>query len=364
LRLGLAGSANYPGKQRLLLSDKDAFKVEILLVDELSRDAFAWLAERHSVEYRPELARDQRALRKAIYNVRALVLPRRVPVTAEFLDFAPLLVAVGRLHVSNENTDIQACRARNIRIVQPSTATVRSNAEYLLGGLLVLMRRGMLCGTNGERPKVPPVGRELSGSTIGIFGLAPAAHTLTVMLKSLGAKLIGYDPAVHHTAPIWEQLQVEPLGAKDVLAAADAVTVSVLFGSRYRGLINDALLAHCKLGQIWVGTTRSALFDGAALAKALGDGRIEACMLDGAEEGFASKGTPLHGLENLYLTPRIGGYTHQAHMRASWYVAHRIDETLTLPRASMIDQITSAPGALTNMSIDNSDPNGPRFDIE
>jgi phosphoglycerate dehydrogenase-like enzyme len=338
--------------------------VEILLVDELSRDAFGWLAERHAVEYRPELARDQSALRKMIYNVRALVLPRRVPVSREFLDFAPVLMAVGRLHVSNDNTDIEACRARKVRIIQPSTATVRSHAEYLLGGLLVLMRRGMLCGVAGDRPKTPPIGRELSGSTIGIFGLAPAAHTLTVILKSLGAKLIGYDPAVHHTAPIWEQLDVQPLGAKELLSAADAVSVSVLYGSRYRGLINDAMLAHCRPGQLWIGTTRSALFDPAALAKALTDGRIESCMLDGAEEGFAAKGSPLHGLPNLYLTPGIRGFTHQAHMRASWYVAHRIHETLTLPRASMIDQITSAPGALTNMSIDNSDPNGPRFDIE
>jgi phosphoglycerate dehydrogenase-like enzyme len=338
--------------------------VEILLVDELSRDAFGWLAERHSVEYRPELAVDQSALRKLVYNVRAVVLPRRVPVSREFLDFAPVLMAVGRLHVSNDNTDIEACRARKVRIIQPSTATVRSNAEYLLGGLLVLMRRGMLCGVAGDRPKTPPIGRELSGSTIGIFGLAPAAHTLTVILKSLGVKLIGYDPAVHHTAPIWEQLDVQPLGAKELLSAADAVSVSVLYGSRYRGLINDAMLAHCKPGQLWVGTTRSALFDPGALAKALTDGRIESCMLDGAEEGFAAKGSPLHGLPNLYLTPGIRGFTHQAHMRASWYVAHRIHETLTLPRASMIDQITSTPGALTNMSIDNSDPNGPRFDIE
>jgi phosphoglycerate dehydrogenase-like enzyme len=361
----LGGSANYPGKQRLLLSDKDAFKVEILLVDELSRDAFGWLAERHSVEYRPELAADQSALRKMIYNVRALVLPRRVPVSREFLDFAPVLMALGRLHVSNENTDIEACRARKVRIIQPSTATVRSNAEYLLGGLLVLMRRGMLCAAAPERQKLPPpIGRELSGSTIGVFGLAPAAHTLTVMLKALGAKVIGYDPAVHHTAPIWEQLEVQPVGAKELLTAADAVSVSVLYGSRYRGLINDALLAHCKPGQLWVGTTRSSLFDAEALAKALADGRIESCMLDGADESFAAKGSPLHGLRNLYLTPGIRGFTHQARMRASWYVAHRIHETLTLPRASMIDQITSAPGALTNMTIDNSDPNGPRFDIE
>ena len=66
----------------------------------------------------------------------------------------------------------------------------------------------------------------------------------------------------------------------------------------------------------------------AALARALSDGRIEACVLDGAEAGFASRGSPLHDAQNLYLTPRLGSYTRESRVRASWYVAHRIHDTL------------------------------------
>lgn len=338
--------------------------MEILLVDELVRDAHDWLAERHSVEYRPDLAADPSALRKAMYNVRALVLPRRVLVSREFLDFAPVMTALARLHASSDNTDLEACRSRRVRVIQPSSAAVRSNAEYLLGALLLLMRRSVASSLAGQRHAPPQIGRELHGSVIGIFGLAPDAHTFITLLRALGAKLIGYDPAVHHSAPIWERLEVQPVTAKELLANADAVSVTVLYASRYRGLINDQMLAACKPGQVWVGLTRSSIFDGAALARALSDGRIESCMLDGGEEGFAAKGTPLHDLDNLYLTPRLGAHTVQARLRASWYVAHRIHETLTLPRISMIDQITSGPGALTNMSIDSSDPTQPRFDIE
>jgi phosphoglycerate dehydrogenase-like enzyme len=338
--------------------------VEILLVDELARDAFDWLAERHSVEYRPELAADQSALRKMVYNVRALVLPRKLAVNREFLDFAPVLTAVGRLNSSSDNIDLEACRDRRVRVIQPSTAAVRSNAEYLLCALLVLMRRGIGASLAGERHAPPQIGRELNGSVVGIFGLAPAAHTFTALLRALGVNLIGYDPAVHHTAPIWERLGVRPVTAKELMMHADAVSVTVLYASRYRGLINDQLLAHCKPGQLWVGLTRSSLFDPPALARALGDGRIQACMLDGAEQGFASKGSPLHDMVNLYLTPRLGAHTHQARMRASWYVAHRIHETLTLPRISMVDQLTSGPAGLTNMTLDSSDPQGPRLDID
>ncbi|MEP6792673.1 MAG: NAD(P)-dependent oxidoreductase, partial [Ramlibacter sp.] len=200
-------------------------------------------------------------------------------------------------------------------------------------------------------------GRELNGSVVGIFGLAPTAHTLALMLHSLGAKLIGYDPAVHHTAPIWSRLQIQPVSLQDMMAHSDAISVQVMYASRYQGFINDKMLAHCKPGQMWVGISRSGLFDPQALASALTDGRIDACMLDGAEAGFASKGTPLHETANLFLTPRLGSHTRESRLRASWYVAHRIHEALA-PRQSGLDQLSSAP-----MDLESGGSGGPQFII-
>jgi len=320
--------------------------VEILLVEELVPEALEWLQARHSVECRPQLANDPSALRKAVYNVRAVVVPRKVAVTREFLDFAPLLRAVARLHVTTDSTDLEACRDRKVRVIQASTANVRSNAEYILASLLLLLRRGIGMSLNGQRTQEPQIGRELNGCTVGILGLAPTAHTLTLLLRTLGVKLIGYDPAVHHTAPIWERLQVQAVTAKELMARSDAVSLQVLYGTRYRGFINDQMLSHCKPGQLWVGIGRAALFDEAALAKALADGRIEACMLDNADAQFVAPGSPLHTAKNLFVTPRLAPNTHEARMRASWYVAHRIHETLSLPRTSMMDQLTSGPANL------------------
>jgi len=105
----------------------------------------------------------------------------------------------------------------------------------------------------------------------------------------------------------------------------------VIYGSRYKGFVNENLLAHCKPVQVWVGITRSSFFEPGALAQALADGRIDAAILDGAEAGFASRGSPLHDCRNLFLTPRLGACTREARLRASWYVAHRIHEALTAP---------------------------------
>jgi len=119
--------------------------------------------------------------------------------------------------------------------------------------------------------------------------------------------------------------------------------VQVIYASRYKGFLSDKVLAHCRKGQFWVGISRSTLFDPQALANALSDGRIAACMLDGAEAGFASRDTPLHALENLYLTPRIGSHTREARLRASWYVAHRVHEVLSAAQPSGPDSLASAP---------------------
>lgn len=317
--------------------------MDILLLERLVHEAEAWLEARHSIAYRPELAAaDVATLRKAIYKTQAMVLPRKFVVTRDFLDFAPLLKAVARLHGSSDNTDLEACRARRVRVIQSTTANVRSNAEYLLAGLLMLFRRGIAAPVLGDRHAPLRMGRELHGSVVGLLGVAPTAHALAIMLQSLGAKLIGYDPAVHHTAPVWARLHVRPVSLEELMAQSDGVSVQVLYASRYAGFINAKVLAHCKPGQAWVGITRSDLFDPHALAAALHDGRIDAALLDGAEAGFASRGSPLHDMGNLLLTPRLGSHTREARLRASWYVAHRLHETLSAPRHAGFDQPSGA----------------------
>ncbi|KRC04162.1 hydroxyacid dehydrogenase [Hydrogenophaga sp. Root209] len=303
--------------------------MEVLLVDPLVPEALSWLQERHEVTYRPELGDDPVELRKATYKTRAIVLPPHVVVSEEFLNFSPKLEIVARMQISSDNTDLDACARRHVRVLQARSATVRSNAEYLLYGLLMLYRRGMISALLGRKISQVRMGRELSGSTVGLLGLAPVAHTLAPMLKSLGVRLLGYDPAVHHAAAIWNKLGVEPVTLQDLLSRSDAISLQMVYASRFRGWINERLLNHCKAGQLWVGVSRSTLFDADALALALCDGRIDACLMDGANPQFAAEGTPLHGIPNLHLTPRLGSHTREAKLRASWYVAHRIHETLS-----------------------------------
>ena len=303
--------------------------MDILLLDALVPDATAWLESRHKVEFRPELADDPVALRKACYKTKGIVFGRHSVVSRELLDFLPRLKAIARLHVGTDNMDLQACHDRDIKVIHASSVNVRPNAEYLLASLLMLYRSGVVSALVGRKYPGEKMGRELHGSTVGILGLAPTAHTLAGMLHGLGVRLIGHDPAVHNSAPIWASLNIQPVSLSDLMRQADAVSVQMLYATRFKGFVNSKVLAACKRHQLWVGISRSNLFDKDALAEALIDGRIEACILDSADESFAAEGSALHGVKNLFITPRLGSHTREARLRASWHVAHRLHEAIS-----------------------------------
>jgi phosphoglycerate dehydrogenase-like enzyme len=320
--------------------------VDILLLETLIPEAMAWLSARHSLSFRPDLAHDPRALAHSTNDCRAVVLPRTVMVTQNFLDLAPKLEAVARLHVGTDNTDLEACRERGVRVVQANSANVRSNAEFLLASLMMMYRRGFISALMGNKDYQLQIGREINGSTIGILGLSPTAHTLAGLLNALGARVIGYDPAVHHTSPLWVNLRVQPVSLLELMSTADAVSVQMHYASRFKGFINDNVLGAIKPGQKWVATSRSSLFDPDALARALLDGRIEGCLLDGVEKDFLKADSPLLSAKNLYMTPRIGSHTVEARERAGWYVAHRLHDALASnsPSDSMV---LDMPGTIT-----------------
>lgn len=295
--------------------------MNILLLDDLAADARQWLEAQHEVDYRPELLADEGALRAHLYKVEALILPASVPVTATLLDFAPRLVAIGRLGDEGQNIDFDACIKRQVRVVRATGASVRACAEYQLLTLLQLFR-----GVGAARP----VAREINDSVIGLLGMAPAAHVLALQLLSMGARVIAYDPALHRSAELWHRLGINPVSMDELVQTADAVSVQFIYAPRYRGLLDERLLSLCKPGQLWTGTGSAALFDMHALAGALRSGRMGACMLDSTDVQTVAPDLALQQVPRLTITPRLAPRTQEAHARGSWYLADRIHEALLL----------------------------------
>lgn len=312
--------------------------MEVLLLEDLAPDARQWLAARHGVDYRPELLQDLSLLRRQLYKTEALVAPPGLMVNTALLDFAPRLMALGRLHDSSENIDYEACQRRQVRVIQVPEAMVRARAEFALLKLLELLR--LPAQTPGQR--LP--GREINDRIVALLGMTPTAQALATMLLPLGVRVIGYDPAVHHSAELWERLGVQPAGLQEMLELADAVSVQMHYAQRYQGFLNERVLAACKPGQLWVCIARPQLFDLNGLANVLRNGRMGRCVLDADSAELLGAGSPLLGQPQLQITPRLAALTQEAHLRASWFLVDRIHETLCG------DGPHSVPGVLAAMA--------------
>ena len=190
--------------------------MDVLIVEPLEPEVMQWLGERHAVRYAPELARDPRALRQALFNIRALIIPPSVALDAQVLHYAPVLRAVGRLSSGAENIDIDACGRAGGEVVLSITAIAVAGAECMVGALVAMLRRVPVVNAEGLL-----VGRELGGATIGLIGMVPAARSLAQLLAAFGSRVVGYDPSVHASDNVWARWRVEPLPLRDLMEQSD-----------------------------------------------------------------------------------------------------------------------------------------------
>lgn len=301
-------------------------QMDVLIVEPLEPEVMQWLADRRTVRYAPELARDGRALRQALFNVRAMIVPPSVALDSQVLHFAPLLRAVGRLSAGAENIDLEACARAGVEVVRATSASASAEAEFMTGALLAMLRRVPVVNAEGLL-----VGRELGGCTVGLVGMVPAARAMAQLLSVFGSRVIGYDPSVHASDSVWNRWRIEHSSLKDLVQQSDAVCVQLAYFSRYRGLMGERVLPDCKENQVIVSVTHSSVFDEAALAQVLRSGRVAAAWMDGLEPGAMDPGRPLHGIQTIQVTPRVASTTRESRIRSAWSVARRIDELLAAP---------------------------------
>lgn len=297
--------------------------MDVLIVEPLDADVLRWLGARHALRVAPELAQDPAGFRGALASVRAMIIPPSVPLDLAVLQRAPRLRAVGRLSVGAENIDTAACELAGIEIVRPTNASAVAEAEFVIGALLQMLRRMPVL--NGEGLLV---GRELGGSTVGVAGMTPTLKPLAQLLSAFGARVLGYDPAVHATDSGWARAGVEPVALRELMQGSDAVCVLLPYFQRYEGLFGERVLSGAKANQVLVSLAHSSLFDERSLAHALTEGHLRAAWFDSLEPGALDPGRPLRHADNFQVSPRVSGTTQEARIRSAWAVARRIDELL------------------------------------
>ena len=155
-------------------------------------------------------------------------------------------------------------------------------------------------------------GIELAERTLGIVGLGSIGSKLAEIALALGMAVVAYDPFVKE-APRGVTL----VALDDLMARADFVSVHVPLTAQTEGLLDARVLSLARSTTFLVNTSDPAVADQAALVEALRQRTIAGAALDVFESHPIPPHSPLLKLDNVVLTPHIGGATEETIERHS-----------------------------------------------
>ncbi|MGH2899486.1 MAG: 2-hydroxyacid dehydrogenase [Solirubrobacteraceae bacterium] len=270
------------------------------------------LTERYEVEV-GGLPLDRAWLYARAPGAAAIVTDPTVAVDGDLLDRAgATLKVVANFAVGYDNIDTDGIRERGLRATNTPGVLTNATAELAValmqaaGRRVVETDRIVRGGTWAGWEPEQFLGRELSGSTVGIVGFGRIGQRVAELLPGFDCKLVFTDLQPMEEAASWyhaKRLELEAL-----LAVADFVSLHVDLTPATTHMFDAATLAKCKPGAILVNTCRGAVVDSAALVGALRDGPLAAAGLDVYEHEPAVP-ADLVALANTVLVPHVGSAT-------------------------------------------------------
>lgn len=266
-------------------------------------------------------------LLKKIADVHFVGVRSRTQLTAEVFAHAPKLVAVGCFCIGTNQVDLNAARERGIAVFNAPYSNTRSVAELVLAEAILLLRgipEKNAVAHRGGWLKSADNAYEIRGKTLGIVGYGSIGTQLSVLAEGLGMHVAFYD--VVSKLPLGNARQVASL--HDLLGQSDIVSLHVPELPSTQWMIGAAEIAAMKPGGILINAARGTVVEIEPLAQALRDKKLLGAAIDvfpveprTNKDEFIS---PLRGLDNVILTPHIGGSTIEAQANIGFEVAEKL----------------------------------------
>lgn len=303
-------------------------KIKVLLLEGISTTAVDVLARAGYTNIeRVTGALDGQELIQRLEEVRRLGIRSRTQVTADVLAGTNRLMAVGCFSVGTNQIDVEVAQQRGVPVFNAPFSNTRSVAELTIAEVVMLFRRVFprsVAAHVGGWDKSATRSWEVRGKTLGIVGYGNIGTQLANLAEAMGMRVIYFD----HTDKL-RHGNVEPASSLgELLRNADVVSLHVPETPATRNMIGAEEIAQMRPGAFLINNARGSLVDLDALAAALGDGRLGGAAVDvfpfepsSNKETFSS---PLQGLDNVILTPHVGGSTAEAQERIGEEVARKL----------------------------------------
>lgn len=228
-------------------------------------------------------------------------------LTAAVIAASPRLKTIVKHGVGLETIDLDAARSHGV-IVSATPASIHDSVADLTLALILALARKIVPAHLEMRVGgwKPFFGIELMDKTLGLVGLGRIGKAVCMRAQGFGMAVIAADP--YPDLAFAEMHHVRIVSLDELLATADVVSLHVPAEMVKRTLIGETELTRMKPSALLINTARGQLVDEEALAEALRNGRIAGAGLD----VFVHEppiGSPLLTLDNVVLTPHIGGRT-------------------------------------------------------
>ena len=251
----------------------------------------------------------------AIADAHFVGLRSRTRLTAEVLQQAPKLVAIGCFCIGTNQVDLAAAARLGIPVFNAPFSNTRSVAELVLGEIIMLLRgipHKNAVQHRGGWEKSAAHSYEARGKTLGVVGYGHIGTQIGVLAEHLGMSVLYYD-----IEPKLALGNARPVASLDeLLAAADVVSLHVPETPATHNMIAAPQLARMRPGSYLINAARGTVVDIEALAAALDAKHLLGAAIDvfpvepkGNDDPFVS---PLTRFDNVILTPHIGGSTAEA----------------------------------------------------
>ena len=282
-------------------------------------------------------------------------------ITPRVFEAVPRLMAVGAFCIGTDQIALDVARRRGVAVFNAPFSSTRSVAELVVAEVVMLSRQIFSRSTAahaGRWDKSAVGAHEVRAKTLGIIGYGHIGSQVSILAEAFGMQVIFYD--IDKRLPLGNANVVDSL--EELLERSDFVSLHVPDTELTRGMIGKAELDRMRDGACLLNLSRGKVVDIPALHAALSSGKLSGASIDVYPSEPASTKetleTELRGLDNVILTPHIGGSTQEAQANIGNEVATALGRYLdlgstlggvTLPQLDLPSPAAKRPGPVSRI---------------
>ena len=301
--------------------------MKVLVTEKLAEPAVELLGEEFEVDVLIGLSPDE--LLEKIGEYDGLIVRSATRVTAEVLERAENLKAVGRAGIGVDNIDLEAATKGGILVANAPESNTVAAAEHTLALMLAAARRIPAADSSlrgGEWKRSAFKGVEVAEKTLGLVGLGHVGTIVARGATGMGMRVLAYDPYVSEDR--MRSMNVDRAESLDeVFEVSDFVSLHVPRTPQTTGMVDADALDKMKPNAYLINVARGGIVDETALFNALKEGAIAGAALDVFEEEPTTR-SPIFSLPNVVVTPHLGASTAEAQDRAGITAAEQVATAL------------------------------------